>query len=83
MIMLYYTYYNSSVSPAESSVTIIFDAENPGTYKMAYGDTPIFETARENKDGGTHGYITVSDTGFSFKGYYNLSGGRTVRYVCY
>ncbi|MBQ8603903.1 MAG: hypothetical protein IJ410_03545 [Oscillospiraceae bacterium] len=68
-------------SATTGHTVILYDQASPDTYKLWYGTVVGEERAREAED--IFGYIEFTETGFTFRGYHNSSGGKLVHYVCY
>ena len=76
VIMCTYLYGNEN-----AHTVVIFDQSKPDTYRLWYGAYVDKEMPRKDKD--NFADIKFTDTGFTFWGYYNGSGGKLVNYMCY
>lgn len=78
VIMLTYSH------PNDGHTVINVDCSDMDTYELF---TAGAVSIRDNVDGGTagngYGYITLTDSGFTFKGRGSYSGEKTVHYACY
>ena len=76
VIMCTYLYGNEN-----AHTVVIFDQSKPDTYRLWYGTYVDKEMPRKDKD--NFADIKFTDTGFTFWGYFNGSGGKLVNYICY
>lgn len=75
VVMLSYMYSGTDFT------RIVFNTSNTATYDCWYGTAHYPERANGSTE--IFGYLTVTSTGFTFRGYYSNSGQRQVHYCCY
>ena len=69
---------------SDTHIVLVFDASNPDTYYIRSAfKNGIDYPACNNEDGSIYGYIKLTESGFTFKGYYGGSGNQLVYYMCY
>lgn len=62
-----------------TNTTLLWESTNPEKYKVWYGS--YSGTELDNSVSSVTGYITATESGFDFRGYYASSGDRQIRYM--